>query len=141
MSDSIKFEIKTYISVQSFSFWVSFLKGWTIFDLFAFHWPLGCPKTDQKMSFDKNKLHDHIPHSELCIYVKFQLLGIILLENGEFETPFDSLLIPGVYKITFAWATALAIKQFWKIILRSIKNCWETNFSKIIQKVLVLDLS
>ena len=33
------------------------------------------------------------------------------------------------------------IKQFWKIILRSIKNHWETNLSKIIQKILVLDLS
>ena len=35
-----------------------------------------------------------------------------------------------------AWEMALRIKQFWKIILRSIKNHWETNLSKIIQKIL-----
>ena len=30
----------------------------------------------------------------------------------------------------------LTVKQYWKIILRSIKNHWETNLSKIIQKIL-----
>ena len=35
MSDSIKSVITYYISVQIFSFWVSFLEVWEIFDLFA----------------------------------------------------------------------------------------------------------
>ena len=42
--------------------------------------------------------------------------------------------------MTMAWEIALGIKQFSKIILRSIKNHLETNLSKIIQKILVLDL-
>ena len=64
-----------------------------------------------------------------------------LFGNAPPTPGFDTLLSPGVYKMTFAWEIALGIKQFWKVILRSINNCWETNLSKIIQKILVLDLS
>ena len=43
--------------------------------------------------------------------------------------------------MAFAWEIALGIKRFWKETLMSKKNCWEINLSKIIQKILVLDLS
>ena len=76
------------ISVQISSIWVSFIEGWTIFDLFAPHWYLGCPKRGQKMWFDKNIWLNQIPHAKLCIYVNFQLLGIILLEIANFDPPF-----------------------------------------------------
>ena len=51
----------------------------------------------QKMWFDKNKLDNQIPHAKLCICVKFQLLGIILLEVTNFDPipPFESLLTFG----------------------------------------------
>ena len=44
MSDSIKSVIKYYISVQIFSFWVSFLEVWEIFDFFVPTVPKGARK-------------------------------------------------------------------------------------------------
>ena len=64
-----------------------------------------------------------------------------LLEMANFDPPFWPPFDPRGLETTFAWEIALTVKQFWKIILRSIKNRWETNLSKIIQKILVLDLS
>ena len=67
--------------------------------------------------------------------------SFILLAIANFDPLFDPFLTPGSWKMTFAWEIALGIKWFWKIILRPIKNRWETNLSKIIQKILVLGLS
>ena len=39
------------------------------------------------------------------------------------------------------WEIALDVKWFWRRILISIENYLETNLSKVIQKILVLDLS
>ena len=41
------------------------------------------------MCFDKSKYHRQIPHSKLCVYVKFQHLVIILLEMWSFQLIFD----------------------------------------------------
>ena len=58
--------------------------------------------------------------------------------NGKFRPP---PLIPGGCKMTLVWEIAPGIKQFWKMVLRSINNRWETNLPKIIEKILILDLS
>ena len=50
MSDTIKPVIRNYISVQISSFWLSYLEGWTSFDLFAPHLSLGCLKTGLKIN-------------------------------------------------------------------------------------------
>ena len=50
-------------------------------------WPFWSPlaprmslKKSQNMWFHKNKCHNQISHTKLCIYVNFQLIVIILLE-------------------------------------------------------------
>ena len=88
----------------------------------------------------ENRCNNWIYDVKLCIYTKFQLPVIILLEIVNFNPlpfwlPFD--LIP----ICRFWEVTLGIEQFWKTIPMSIKNGWETNFTKVIQKILVLDLS
>ena len=88
MSDSIKSVITYYISVQIFSFWVSFLEVWEIFDLLP---PL-TPRVPENGS----------------VIIYFHLLSSYHFTGN------DKFLI---------------------------KNRWETNLSKIILKILVLDLS
>ena len=91
---SPKWVTRSYMSVQVSSFWVSFLEVWAIFDLFVpsspSYWPLICPKKGQNICFDNNQT----PHAKLCIYVKFYLLVIILLEMVNFDPAFDPLLTP-----------------------------------------------
>ena len=94
-----KLVTRSYMSVQVSSFWVSFLEIWAIFDLFvpssSSYWPLICPKTGQNICFDNNQT----PRAKLCIYVKFYLLVIILLEMVNFDPAFDLLLTsPGARK-------------------------------------------
>ena len=59
--------------------------------------------------------------------------------NSSFKVMYISKIFDGNGQFwpleALAWEMALRIKQFWKIILRSIKNHWETNLSKIIQKI------
>ena len=56
------------------------------------HWPLGCPKTSQKMSLDKNNFQNQIPRAKFCIFKQFQFLRIILLEMGNFDS--SPILLP-----------------------------------------------
>ena len=64
-----------------------------------------------------NECHNQVPHANLCVYVLFLLLAIILFQMASFDPPppppppCDPLLTPGASKMTFAWEIALGIKQ------------------------------
>ena len=129
--------IGNYISVQNFRFWVSFLEEWAIFDLFVTHWPLGCPKKDQNVWFNKWMPQSSSSCKFMCVCTFFAS-SYHFIPNGKFwppppppPPPCDPLLTPGASKMTFAWEIALGIKQLWKIILSSIKNRWKTSLSKL----------
>ena len=97
MRNIIKSLVRSYFSVQIFSFWGLLLEHWIIFDPF---WPLGCPKREQNLWFVLIEWHFKICDHKLYLSAYFKLLGIIFrgMDNCWPFCPLPSPLTPRVPK-------------------------------------------
>ena len=97
----------------------------------------GVPNRVKKCGFCKNICFNQISDIRLCIYINFQLLVIIKLETANFDPLLNrGGLENGVHKRNRSGFTDILKNNPFAIEKHS-----ETNLSKVIQNILVLDLS
>ena len=95
------------------------------------------------MWFDKTKCNNSISDAALCVCLcKFSTSSWHVIGNGQFwPPPFDPLFDPRGLENGICIENCSGYNIILKIIPYVYQKRWETNLSKIIQKILVLDLS